>query len=92
MTDQEIYEEVSRGIAEILVKVIKADRSGRQTEVDAADQILSIPHLFIEGGDDWGKVYENLWTKTGGSGSVKYALDTLRFAHYKRAINIKGVK
>ena len=34
--------EIREEIAKILVKVIKADRKGRQTEFDAVDQILSI--------------------------------------------------
>jgi len=41
-------EKVREKIARILVKVIKADRTGKQTEIDAVDQILKIDGIRIE--------------------------------------------
>jgi len=41
-------ERIREEIAKIIVKIIKADRAGRQTEVDAVSQILSIKGIRIE--------------------------------------------
>jgi len=41
-------EKVREKIARILVKVIKADRTGKQTEIDAVDQILKTDGIRIE--------------------------------------------
>jgi len=42
MIDQERIEEVRKEIAKVIVRIIKADRTGKQTEVDAVDQILNV--------------------------------------------------
>lgn len=43
----EIRDSAERQIAEVLVRVIKADRAGRQTEIDAVSQILSISEIAV---------------------------------------------
>jgi len=103
MTDQKRYEEVREAIYDIVLAARTEGIVGGKTKWfarDDTDQILSIPHLFIEGEE---RLLGNSKLCVTGYVSQKNIEDELRnpriqaqhdmlHANYKRAIDIREIK